>query len=1184
MRERISRLARGEELKEELRLTVEPGEVCLDLAAGQNYRGELTLREAEGNRVKSLLYSSNYRVHLFADQFVGSRGTVAYEVNVQGLRPGEHIEGQFFLVSDGGERRIPYAFTVTAPAGRTAYERIRTIEAFADLARQDFDVALKIFENSGFLTLPFMDQPSFAALYRGLYGKGDRREALEEFLTGCGAKEQLRLSVDEGERPAAGLEKDQADVIEIERNTWGAVNIRVRTDAPFIELETRLLTEDSFEENRCSLHYTLHPSMLHAGVNRGRIILSTPYQSFTVEVTASRKGRTAQEHRQGEYRAEVLRFFAHYVDALGQDFQNRVQVNGMLTEIARLRDSYDTPDMLELLHAQICILAGQRDRAGLLLADVKERVLARRLEDIDAYCCYLYVRSLYTEDEEDREQLSRILHLYYEGEHPSQTVFFLLIRTDMEYRDNPLQAREEMRALYERGCRSPFLYLEACRLYESQPLLLAALGEFELHALAWGGKKGMIGRELALRIAALSENERTFRPAYYRLLTRLAECYENVEIVEAICRVLILGEKKGEAYFSWFEMGVAFDVRLTRLYEYYLYSLPAQWKGPLPQEIYLYFSYTNTLDDVSRAALYDNILSCFSPEDATYASYERQMEDFARDQALSGHMSEKLARIYERMLPAGVVDEKLAAALPRLLYSVQISCDNRSWDRVIVCCEEMEGEITARLTDGQAVVPVYSEHCRILFQDSFGSRLAGASYLSRRLFGGEELEEKLFALCPEDEFLAIRRCRKALDDGRIDEEALSFYEQVLSIQGLREQFARRLTSRLIEGSLRDGHGERLLRLDTSYASPEDIRTMTEVFIRDDFCDRAFSLIRRYGYEDLSPSLLLKLCSRMCVEQLFAPDPFLLEACYCCMNKRRNDAVILEYLCRHYNSSSERMYQVLRRAARYRAPLYDLPERLLGQMLFTGSRQGIDDVFEAYESQGQLDETLLRAYLAVKCYDFFTADVAASRTVFDLVEERLKKDSLPFVCRLALCRYLSLTGERSAGENELCMEVIRRCCDQDMFFDFFGAFAGEPGYPAYLKGRQIVSCRGREGERLRIRCRTLPDGRFAEEVLPHVWGGWYSRCFTLFYGEQMDYEILRALPQGEVTIRKGSLRVQEDEDGAAADTYGNGYGKDRLSRLNQIIRGLDVLEEGALKREMRDYAVAETVINRYFTKL
>ena len=37
MRERISRLARGEGLGEELRLAVEPEKICLDLAAGQTY-------------------------------------------------------------------------------------------------------------------------------------------------------------------------------------------------------------------------------------------------------------------------------------------------------------------------------------------------------------------------------------------------------------------------------------------------------------------------------------------------------------------------------------------------------------------------------------------------------------------------------------------------------------------------------------------------------------------------------------------------------------------------------------------------------------------------------------------------------------------------------------------------------------------------------------------------------------------------------------------------------------------------------------------------------------------------------------------------------------------------------------------------------------------------------------------
>ena len=53
----------------------------------------------------------------------------------------------------------------------------------------------------------------------------------------------------------------------------------------------------------------------------------------------------------------------------------------------------------------------------------------------------------------------------------------------------------------------------------------------------------------------------------------------------------------GQAY----EMGVGLDVRLTRLYEYYLYAMPDDREGELPQEIYLYFAYTNTLDDRSRA-------------------------------------------------------------------------------------------------------------------------------------------------------------------------------------------------------------------------------------------------------------------------------------------------------------------------------------------------------------------------------------------------------------------------------------------------------------------------------------------------------------------------------------------------------------------------------------------------------
>lgn len=1189
MKEQITLLAQGQQMDHPLQLVVTPEEIRMSLAAGKNFRGELKLQEAGRQPMKGLLYSSHRRVRLFMEQFADSTAVAEYEVDVSGLTPGDRIEGSFCLVTNGGERTIPYVFELTVPVGKTAYEKIRTIEAFADLARQDFDVALTIFENSSFLSLPFMQQPAFAALYHGLYGRGDRRGALEEFLTGSGAKEQVRLIVDEKKRLISDPREDLYDSIRIEKNTWGAVNARVKADAAFIELEQRVVTEDSFEEGVCELRYTLHPSMLHGGTNYGRIIIATAYQHFAVEIVVTQTDGAADRRRRREYREGYQRFFRYYVDMRAGDFKSNLLVGSMLTELSRLRDSFDAPDILELFHVEVCLMAGQRDKAGLLLADVKERVLARRREEIDTYCYYYYLRALHSESEEDKEQLLKILRFYYGGEHPSQTVFFLLLLTDEERRENPFATLEEMKELFDHGCRSPFLYLAACRMYDSHPLLLTRIGEFELRALSFGLKKERISRELAVRIAFLSEEERVFRPSYYRLLTGLAGRYDDTELVTAICRILIQGECKGEEYFSWFEKGVELDVRLTRLYEYYLYSLPESWQGELPQQIYLYFSYTNTLDDRSRSVLYDNVLACFCPGSQVYDSFAGQMEEFAREQIFAGRMSRRLAGIYEQMIPAGMLDEKLASAMPRLLYCVQITCENPAWEQVILSYEEWGREETAVLKGGKAVVALYSDRCRILFQDAYGSRYAGGNYSSLQLMEAEELKERCYELCPENPYLLLHRCRKALDQGRRDEEALALYERVLGLANLRDLFCRELTSRIVAGTLSggpvsfgDGQADiipesissRLLRISDRYASREDALRMTEAFIQDDFCDRAFSMIERYGYEEIKPSLLLKLCSRACVEQLFGQSPLLLQACLACLEQRRSDDVILEYLCRYFNGSSEQMLKILLKARRYHVPMYDMPERLLGQMLFTGWREGIDEVFSAYEDGGAMDEILLRAYLVQKCHDFFTADVAAEQKTFDYVEQLCAKENLPLICRLALCRYLSLKAERTPQQTELCMELVRSCRDRDMVFDFFEAFSDEEGYPASLKGQSILSYRTAPGDMVRIRYQILPESQeYRTEVMPHIYEGYFCKCFTVFYGERIEYEIYRERPEGLVKAAQGTLLPGEQREG-----------RERMDRLNRILYGMDTMDEASLKKEMRAYAVTEVMIDHYFSKL
>ena len=1175
LKEQISLLAKGQQINRPLQLHITPEEIRISLAAGQSYRGELELQEAGDRPMKGLLYSSHRRVRLLTQQFGASFVVAEYQVETEGLVPGDLIQGSFQVVSNAGERTIPYVFEVTVPVGKTAFDKIKTIEAFADLARQDFDVALTIFENSSFLSLPFMKQPAYAALYHGLYGRGDRRSALEEFLTGCGAKEQIRLVIDEKLRLVADPTEDVCDGIFIQRNTWGAVHATVQADAPFIELEKKTVTEDSFEDGLAELRYVLHPSMLHAGTNYGRITITTAYQTFSVPIQVTQTEHALARRKKRDSRAGYLHFFKNYVEAWAHDFDHPILINSMLTELARLRESYDAPDILELFHAEVYLRAGQKDKAGLLLADVKDRILARRREEIDNYCYYYYLRTLQTESEDDRDQLRKILRFYYEGEHPSQTVYFLLLLTDDYRRENLLMTMDEMRKLHAGGCHSPLLYLAACRMLEQQPLLLTRLDALELKSLVFGAKKNLVSREMAVRVAQLSQSEHSYRPSYHRLLTMLYEQYPDVqELVPAMCRILILGQKKGPEYFEWYEKGVAQDIRLTRLYEYFLYSLPQDWDKELPQEIYLYFAYTNTLDEGSKAVLFDNVLAHFAPGTSTYDSFEHQMEEFAREQVLAGRISPTLARLYAKMIPAGILDEKMASKMTRLLYAVQIRSDEPAWDQVVLSYEEWGKEETAPWKHGKAIVSLYSDRCRILFQDCHGNRYAGANYSQIDLLEEPELLDRCLELCPEDPYLLLHRCYQALDQNRVDEESMALYERTLELTGLRDLFRRRLTSQILEGTLAEGgQCDRLLRLDTRYASREDALRMIEALIEQNYFDKAFSMVETYGYESVKPSLLLKLCSHTCVDQLFAKNELLLQGCYFCLEHRRSDDVILEYLCRHFNGSSEQMLQILMKARQYHGEMHDLPERLLCQMLFTGWREGMDEVFETYRSGGVMHEMLLKAYLMQKSYDFFVADVAAEPHIFARLEQMCVEETLPFIGRMALCRYLSFVPERTPEQTGLCLQIIKDCSRRNLYFDFFDAFSGETGYPANLQGRTIVSHRAPMGEAVRIRYRALPDSQeYTWEILPYMYEGYYSKCFTVFYGEQIEYEIYREDARGMYKAAEGVIQPTMQVTG------------DRLGRLNQILYGLDTMDDASLKKEMRAYGVAEVIMDHYFEKL
>ena len=157
------------------------------------------------------------------------------------------------------------------------------------------------------------------------------------------------------------------------------------------------------------------------------------------------------------------------------------------------------------------------------------------------------------------EALVRLLHSYTDESRKHFFLFYLLLKLDDSLYDNPGLLFEGMREYFNCGCASPFLYIEACRLLGREPSLLREVDSFAVHALRLGAKRGLVGRELALRTADLAVNARGYHRLCVRLLEELYEKYPEEEILSAVCSMLIRAARSPPGRFSGTRGGLRRD-------------------------------------------------------------------------------------------------------------------------------------------------------------------------------------------------------------------------------------------------------------------------------------------------------------------------------------------------------------------------------------------------------------------------------------------------------------------------------------------------------------------------------------------------------------------------------------------------------------------------------------------------
>ena len=133
MRERINRLARGILDPEALRLVITPAELTDTVHAGEVTRKIITVADEDGRFIKGLVYSSNLRVRVVNNAFGGVRNRITFEIDSMYLTQKDVITGALYLVTNAGEQKVPYSFSIEVEASGRTLENLQKVKDITGL-------------------------------------------------------------------------------------------------------------------------------------------------------------------------------------------------------------------------------------------------------------------------------------------------------------------------------------------------------------------------------------------------------------------------------------------------------------------------------------------------------------------------------------------------------------------------------------------------------------------------------------------------------------------------------------------------------------------------------------------------------------------------------------------------------------------------------------------------------------------------------------------------------------------------------------------------------------------------------------------------------------------------------------------------------------------------------------------
>lgn len=1171
-REVIEKLINGSFEYESERLLFDVQSIEEIIPCEEPFYGSFTISSADGEDIKGFISSSSMRMVCRRGEFSGSEFKVEYTFDPTGLEPGDVVKGDVQIISNGGEYYLPFSFSLSHSSKVSDVENIRNLFHLTNLAQTDYETALKVFYAEDFARIFDGNDRVHLTKYRGFSNIDGNMQALEDFLVAINKKKPVEFMLERRAYEFPDVASELKCEILLKKSTWGYFEAKIESDASFVGIDKEYINDEDFDGNEYNLVFYIKDKYLHEGRNYATVSVKSKYSNESFVIIAMRKGSDkAKKAQKREMKSLTYRLMHNYLLFRTRQINLNSWVRDSMKIVERMNLLDDKNPVSRLFQAQLLMVEERTNEAKWILDHVNNEMQIKRAKP-EYYAYYIYLTALYERDEEYANKAAAFIRDAYEKDPDSMPLLWMLIYLDEELSGNGSKKLSAIEKLFSRGNRSPIMYVEVYNTYVTNPAMLIKLTDFEIQVLNYAVKNGKMSREIIKQVSMLSSRQREFSPKLARLLRNMYELYNDPELVDSVCSMLIRSGISDSQFHEWFALGVKLELKITKLYEYFMYSIPYDYDRLLPKAVIMYFGFQNQLHYTKKAYLYANLITYRNQAMDLYEAYRENMQVFAIEQVLDEHINEHLAIIYDDVLQPSLIRPNMANSLAKIIFAREVEGDVNEYKNVVVVQEEFVGEFVYPLDEeGKAYPYIYSRNISVFLEDAYGIRTFVPYESMKRLVNENNYVPIIRRYVTNNLPFFLYLCEGKRQYITVDDDNVDFCRDLVESDVIAERLKADLRVGLLHHYYESDRittlDEFLLNINTKVLTSKDKSELVDFFIKRTLYDHAYEMICIYGDERVSPKSCVKVCSHMIEKKDGVKDPQLLCISFNAFKKGKYDINTLEYLVNNYEGLTKELRNIWKAAKAFDVNCQNLTEKLLIQMLYTKTNIGEkEELFEEYIKQGSNSKVEM-AYLSYAAYEYFVKERITDKRMFEhMVRNYRMGEQLNDACKLALLQYYSEnSSEKTERIKEMIVSFIQEFLHKNIYFKFFQAFSEEVPELSALSDTLFVEYRTNPNSRVVLHY-ILEDGEEGEDIykteeMRNMYGGVFSKEFILFFGENLQYYVTEERNGREMLTISDSVSISETASDGTESRY---------NLLNDMVVSRTLRDEVTLMDLMDEY--------------